>query len=737
MALYRITAPDGRTYEVDGPPGATQRQVEEELLRQNPMAGKTTKELEDTKSAPSSIKDIGLATGQGLAGGIQSLTNLFGVDNAASQYLGGLQQSAAEAMTPARQEEIARRQELQDRAKGNLGKEISTGIGGFLEAPLQTGLQALASSVPIIAGGLLPGGQAAAGASLGARILSGARGATGIGGLMGVGGQKGQDYEAVKQALLNQGVDPALAEQKAQEAAAYSLQNTPRQFASGAAGALEGMFGVEQALASAAKKVNAAKGAPSLDAPTFKRAVGTSVLGEAAPEAVQAGVGQIGTNVALNQAGIPTDLTEGLAGTVAHDALVGAVLGLAVSPVQMSNLQREHKQAKANEIAQKQAEFDQQRQAEAQKAEAERAVLQKQTDDIQKQMEQQQAIALPAPSEEIPVEEVQTDPLKNPLGNIRKSEVPFDIYKQIDDYRKQAGLPKLKEYSIEDFVDAMPGVNPKAEQGLLDELITAKSKYAGEKYTADQVLEQAGLKKIDTKTQGFKDFLTRTTGVNALEQMSQPQLHAAFKALASLPEATTSTILPEGTNASRYDEKQYDKAIKGVDFLLAELGVPVDPKEVIKTIKEYTNLTEDSHAGAILDAAIKNGDVDLIKTPRYEIYDPKTGNVLPSTYTSRTAARAAAAKRGLNVRQITTDAIAAPSTSAALPEGFDIREGAFKEGEAPAGYELYAGDTLLSKSNTIDEANAKKASSERTRAGMALRLENQIKQFYNLITLWG
>ena len=733
MALYRITAPDGRTYEVDGPPGATQRQVEEELLRQNPMAGKTTKELEDTKSAPSSIKDIGLATGQGLAGGIQSLTNLFGVDNAASQYLGGLQQSAAEAMTPARQEEIARRQELQDRAKGNLGKEISTGIGGFLEAPLQTGLQALASSVPIIAGGLLPGGQAAAGASLGARILSGARGATGIGGLMGVGGQKGQDYEAVKQALLNQGVDPALAEQKAQEAAAYSLQNTPRQFASGAAGALEGMFGVEQALASAAKKVNAAKGAPSLDAPTFKRAVGTSVLGEAAPEAVQAGVGQIGTNVALNQAGIPTDLTEGLAGTVAHDALVGAVLGLAVSPVQMSNLQREHKQAKANEIAQKQAEFDQQRQAEAQKAEAERAVLQKQTDDIQKQMEQQQAIALPAPSEEIPVEEVQTDPLKNPLGNIRKSEVPFDIYKQIDEYRKQAGLPKLKEYSIEDFVDAMPGVNPKAEQGLLDELITAKSKYAGEKYTADQVLEQAGLKKIDTKTQGFKDFLTRTTGVNALEQMSQPQLHAAFKALASLPEATTSTILPEGTNASRYDEKQYDKAIKGVDFLLAELGVPVDPKEVIKTIKEYTNLTEDSHAGAILDAAIKNGDVDLIKTPRYEIYDPKTGNVLPSTYTSRTAARAAAAKRGLNVRQITTDAIAAPSTSAALPEGFDIREGAFKEGEAPAGYELYAGDTLLSKSNTIDEANAKKASSERTRAGMALRLENQIKQLNNAI----
>jgi hypothetical protein len=733
MPLYEITAPDGRTYEIEGPVGATQRQVEAEVLRQFPMAGKTTQELESAKRAPSTLKDVGLATGQGLAGGIQSLTNLFGVDNAASKYLGGVQQSAFEALSPARKEEIARRQELQERAKGDLGKEVSTGVGGFFEAPLQTGLQALASSVPIIAGGLLPGGQVAAGASLGARALAGARGATGIGGLMGVGGQKGQDYEAVKQALLAQGVDPMIAEQKAQEAAAYSLQNLPRQALAGGAGALEGAFGVEQALANAAKKVSRANGAASLDAPTFKQAVGTSVLGEAVPEAIQAGVGQVGTNVALNQAGIATDLTSGLAGTVAHDALVGAVLGLAVSPAQMSNLQRSHQQAKADDQAKRQAEFDQERQAANDKAMAERAVLEKQTEDIRQQMEQQQAIALPAPAEEIPAEEVQIDPLKNPLGNIRKNEVPFDIYKQIDDYRKQAGLPKLKEYSIEDFVDAMPGVNPKAEQALLDELITAKSGYAGEKYTAEDVLNQAKRKKVETKTQGFNDFLARTTGVNALEKMSQPQLHAAFKALANLPEATDLNILPEGTNARRFDDKQYARALKGVDMFLNDLGAPADTKQVIDTIKEYTNLTEDSHAGAILDAAIKNGDVDLIKSARYEVFDPKSGKALPSTYASKTAADAAAKKRGLNVRQITTDAIASPTTSATLPEGFDIREGSFKEGEAPAGYEVTAGDEVLFKANTVEEANAKKASFERTRAGMANSRENQITQLNNAI----
>ena len=732
MAIYQYTAPDGNKYRVNAPEGATDQQVYGLVLENFPYAGQTTKELEEAPRAPSTLGDVGRSVKQGLAGGLQSLTNIFGVDNAASQYLGEAQQSAYEGMSPARKEEMARRQELIERSGG----DIKSKVGSFTEAPLQTGLQALASSAPIIAGAFVPGGQAAVGASLGARALAGARGAGGIGGLMGVGGQKGQDYEAVKQALLSQGESPEVAEQKAQEAAAYSLQNAPRQAVAGGAGALEGIFGIESVLANAAKKVGAGQGAASLTPPQFKQklgAIASSTLGEALPEAAQAAVGQVGTNIALNQAGVDKDLTAGLAGTVAHDALVGSVLGLAVSPLQVSNLQRQYKQALADDQAKKQAEAEAKVQAEAQKAEAERAVLQKQTDEIRQRMEQQQAIALPAPSEEIPVEEVQTDPLKNPLGNIRKSEVPFDIYKQIDDYRKQAGLPKLKEYSIEDFVDAMPGQNPKAEQGLLDELITAKSGYAGEKYTAQDILNQAKLKNVDTSTKGFKDFLARTTGASALEQMSQPQLHAAFKSLNSLPASEGLNILPEGTNARRFDEKQYDKAIKGVDVLLAELGAPVDPKEVIKTIKEYTNLTEDSHAGAILDTAIKNGDVDLIKTPRYEIYDPKTGTALPSTYTSRTAARAAAAKRGLNVRQITTDAIAAPATSATLPEGFDIREGAFKEGEAPAGYDVLAGDEVLFKANTIEEANAKKDGFERTRAGMANARENQITQLNNAI----
>lgn len=42
MAKYRISAPDGNTYQIEGPDGATQEQVQNEVIRQNPhLAGPT------------------------------------------------------------------------------------------------------------------------------------------------------------------------------------------------------------------------------------------------------------------------------------------------------------------------------------------------------------------------------------------------------------------------------------------------------------------------------------------------------------------------------------------------------------------------------------------------------------------------------------------------------------------------------------------------------------------------
>ena len=43
MATYSISAPDGKTYRLDGPDGATQSEVEAEVIKQNPhLAFQTT-----------------------------------------------------------------------------------------------------------------------------------------------------------------------------------------------------------------------------------------------------------------------------------------------------------------------------------------------------------------------------------------------------------------------------------------------------------------------------------------------------------------------------------------------------------------------------------------------------------------------------------------------------------------------------------------------------------------------
>ena len=45
MPIYSISAPDGKTYQIEGPAGASQEQVQAEVLRQNPNAGSPSTEI--------------------------------------------------------------------------------------------------------------------------------------------------------------------------------------------------------------------------------------------------------------------------------------------------------------------------------------------------------------------------------------------------------------------------------------------------------------------------------------------------------------------------------------------------------------------------------------------------------------------------------------------------------------------------------------------------------------------
>jgi len=654
---------------------------------------------EETQNVPSagfSLADTGRAAQQGFYGGLQTLTDLFGAGNAVSKDLSALQQEAAGKMSEERKAEIARRELLKKKAEGNTWEEIKATVGGFTEAPFQTSVGALSGSVPVIASAFLPGGQPAAvagltgRAALGARALAAAKSpAAGVGALMGVGGQKGQDYETVKQALREKDFSEADAERLAQQVSGYSLENAPRQLAAGLVGGLEGVAGIEGLLGRAGrlgKTLPKVDKAGNLPEPTYGQALRKGIFSEALPEAAQAATGTVGTNIALNQAGIPTDLSKGVLAQVINDALVGGTLGAATSPLKMREMRQEFVN---NEVARKREEDE--RFAQGRKD----AIAQRQK--TKEQIVGKQPLLLAGPSQELePTKE--KAPLQNPIGNLTPDELGPEVTSYLNQYRKSNGLPRLQSYSIEDVKDAMTAVNPEGEKAALDSILAAKTGYTGQQnFTAKDVENAAIEKNVATGTKGFSDFLARTTGVNNLQEMSEPQLYAAFKALTDMPANTTGQqmVLPEGTNASRFTQKQYDNAVKFVGMTFDDNnGKPLSTETILTDIKDSTNLETDRDAKALLDTAIKNGDLEQSQQVVYRTFKPDTDQMV-ATYPTRERAVAAAKKQGLNVREATLTQVApkAPVTPptaprAGLPAGYDITERQFKEGEEPEGYQI-------------------------------------------------
>ena len=718
---------DGRVIEF--PDGTSQDVIQSTAKRatQDKYFGVSTEALKAAPAAPMSFGDTARAGIAGLTGALGSAVSAFGADTAPAKGLRSLTESVQAGMTPERLDEQRRREEIMNRAeKEGIGSQIMAGAGAVTEAPIQSVAQGLGSSIPAIAAGLatvVAGAPVAiAGAvALAARLIFGA--------IQGAGETKGDIYSTLKSKLMESGKSEAQAEAEAAKAQEYIGGNLPGIIGGALAGMLDAATGVESLFKPGVVKSSL----KPLSEPVFKREVFKRAFEEAIPEGIQAGTGQVAQNVALQHAGFDTSTFEGVAGAVTRDALMGALTGGAVTPLQMSSLRRDY-------------EIDKQRKVEEEK----RAIDEKTAKEEQARQEQvaktqedlglnRELPALPAPAERIEEPPVATDPLKNPFGNIQKNEIP-EVSEVIDQYRKDANLPPLKDYSVEDLVDAMPGVNPKGEEALLNQWLTSKTGWTKDnKMTAQDVLGQAKDKKIDTSTKGFEDFLARTTGYRDLSAMSQPQLYAAFKALAALPVSDTTQILPEGTNASRFSEDQYRNALDGFDKLSEGMvdkdgkPIPLDRGQVIKEIQQSTGLKSPEHAASILDEAIRSGDLDSVKTTRYRNVDPATGNFVGVAYDSKKIAEAAAKKKGLDTKPITVEGIAPPSTAANLPEGFDIRKGKFKEGEVPEGYSIMAGDEILFQADTAEQAIDKKASFERTRAGMANAIDNQITQKLNSV----
>ena len=325
MPTYEVDV-GGKTYEVDAPDPNTAWQWANYTHSTPPKP---------VKQAPFSLSDTAISGAQSAVGAAKSIAEAFGAGNAPAEYLEGIQKGLGAKLSPERQAEMQRRAQLEQEAakSGKTLEEISAGLGGIKEAPIQTIAQGVGSSLPTVALGI---GAGALGATLGAPVAIAAGVGLGvkflIGALQGAGEVKGSVYDAVREGLEKQGMKPEEAKNKAREAQNYMGDNWGTIATAAGLGGVAGGTGVESELLGKFSKPVAAKIAAQAGKKAETGFIGAG-LKEALPEGAQGGQEQYAVNKALQRAGIETPTWSGVAGAAARDAAMGALTGAAVHPI--------------------------------------------------------------------------------------------------------------------------------------------------------------------------------------------------------------------------------------------------------------------------------------------------------------------------------------------------------------------------------------------------------------------
>ena len=702
MPIYKVQAPDGKVYKVEGPENADPELLFATVAQKHKFASLTTEQLNAMPSAGTSIGDVGRSLGTGLVGGVKSIADVFGAGTDVSEYLGETMQGLQAGLTPERQAEMARRAELIERAdkSGSLMQQAKAYLGGVTEAPLQTTVQALGTSAPTIIAGLatLPV-SAPAGIAAGVGIIS----RLAVGAAQGVGEFKGSAYEAVKGHYLKEGKSPEEAARLAEEAQQYSADKALQIGGAALLGSLDAVLGSENIAMRAMRRASptgqmtkeavdagiAALPEKALTKPSLTRAFGQSVLGEAPLEGAQGAFGQYAQNVAMQQAGIDTPTEQGVFGSGLRDALVGGLAGGVFTPLQKSTMNSAYNIDQFLRQAKGEQEIT---------AEAEAALKRKQeTEDRVKTglgVPTGETLALPAPAAkaEREIEPALID-LQNPVGKITRNELPAKTLSYIDKYRRENNLPRLTSFSLEDVKDAMTSQNPEGERAALDSIIAAKTGYTGkEQYKPEDILNAAVEKNIAPDTKGFSDFLQRATGERDVNTMSQPQLYSAFNALKATKASTTGEqiVLPEGSNATRFTTDQYNEGLTLLGKYLEQgKGKPLTMQQATDVVSAQTDLGD--YAADILRVAANNDDVIIENAPVFQTVDNESGEITGTYGTEEDATKAAGKaatvqeSRGPVVRSRIEEK---QVKRAALPGGYELEEETLKEGEKPAEYQI-------------------------------------------------
>ena len=189
MPSFTVKGPDGRSYTVNAPKSATERDAIAYIAREYYQGGKSKQGASPLENIPligglvAPVADIPLSVVEGLSGTTKSIADVFGADNAVSDAAEYVSKAAAALKSAGSREvaEIARKLQKDAEGKG-VWEEVKAAARAFTYSPLESTASVAGSALPFIGAAVATGGTgvipaatvAALGAASGAGTIKGA-----------------------------------------------------------------------------------------------------------------------------------------------------------------------------------------------------------------------------------------------------------------------------------------------------------------------------------------------------------------------------------------------------------------------------------------------------------------------------------------------------------------------------------------------------------------------------------
>jgi len=330
---YTVKGPDGRSYTVNAPKKATERDAIAYVAKTYYQGGKSKHGASPLENIPlvgglvAPVADIPLSVAEGLSGTVKSIADVFGADNAVSDAASYVANAAAALKSAGSREDLEIARKIQKDAEGKgVWEEVKAAARAFTYSPLESTASVAGSAIPFIGAAVATGGTGAVPLAT----------LAGLGTASGVGTIKGAVYDAVYDEFVKNGASKKDAEAAAERAQEYGGKNMDQIALGGAFGALASATGFAPQIArtigaNAAKNVAAKLAArEAAEVGARKSTLGSfakSAAVEAVPETVQGGQEQLAQNLALQREGFDVDTWKGVAGQAASEGIASLFLG--------------------------------------------------------------------------------------------------------------------------------------------------------------------------------------------------------------------------------------------------------------------------------------------------------------------------------------------------------------------------------------------------------------------------